>query len=200
VEGLRVARGRGSHIFRHLAHRWRQGCQPYAPAACYPPGNFLVLIPARVWIDLRAIARLEGLGKLKKSTSSGTLTGNLPACSIVPQPTTLPTFLYIIYLRPTWILLSHMLHGFPTGLFSLGFRLQLLCISRLQRIFNAPLFSSCLIIVIIFDEDRKLWSPSLCFSAASFLQTLEVCACLLRPGTNFCDHTKQQVKSQFCML
>jgi hypothetical protein len=36
VEALRVARGRGSHIFRHSAHRWRQGCQPYAPAAFYP--------------------------------------------------------------------------------------------------------------------------------------------------------------------
>jgi hypothetical protein len=34
--------------------------------------------------------RLEGLGKLKKSTSSGTQTGDLPACSIVPQPTMLP--------------------------------------------------------------------------------------------------------------
>jgi hypothetical protein len=34
--------------------------------------------------------QLEGLGKLKKSTSSGTQTGDLPACSIVPQPTTLP--------------------------------------------------------------------------------------------------------------
>jgi hypothetical protein len=34
--------------------------------------------------------RLEGLGKFKKSTSSGTRTGDLPACSIVPQPTTLP--------------------------------------------------------------------------------------------------------------
>jgi hypothetical protein len=34
--------------------------------------------------------RLEGLGKLKKSTSSGTRIGDLPACSIVPQPTALP--------------------------------------------------------------------------------------------------------------
>jgi hypothetical protein len=33
---------------------------------------------------------LEGLGKLKKFTSSRTRTGNLPTCSIVPQPTTLP--------------------------------------------------------------------------------------------------------------
>jgi hypothetical protein len=34
--------------------------------------------------------RLEGLGKMKKSTSSRTRSGDLPACSIVPQPTTIP--------------------------------------------------------------------------------------------------------------
>jgi hypothetical protein len=44
----------------------------------------------RGWVDSRAIVRLEGLAKLKKSTSSGTRTGDLPAYSIVPQPTTLP--------------------------------------------------------------------------------------------------------------
>jgi hypothetical protein len=36
------------------------------------------------------IVRLEGLGKLKKFTSFGNETGDLPACSIVSQPTTLP--------------------------------------------------------------------------------------------------------------
>jgi hypothetical protein len=36
-----------------------------------PPGRFLVLISVRDWIDPRAIMRLEGLNKLKKSTSSG---------------------------------------------------------------------------------------------------------------------------------
>jgi hypothetical protein len=90
VEALRVARSWGSHIFRHSAHIWWQGCQPYTPAAFYPPGRFLVLISVRRWVDPRAIVRLEGLGKLKKSTSSGTWTSDLPACSIVPQPTMLP--------------------------------------------------------------------------------------------------------------
>jgi hypothetical protein len=47
-------------------------------------------ISIRGWVDPRGIVRLEGLGKLKKSTSSWTRTGDLPACSIVPQPTTLP--------------------------------------------------------------------------------------------------------------
>jgi hypothetical protein len=90
VEALRVAGGWRSHIFRHSAHRWRQGCQPYEPVAFYPQERFLVLISVRGWVDPRAIVRLKGLGKFKKSTSSGIRTGDLPACSIVPQPTTLP--------------------------------------------------------------------------------------------------------------
>jgi hypothetical protein len=55
-----------------------------------PPGRFLVLIFVGGWVDPRVIVQLEGLCKFKESTLSGTRTGYLPACSIVPQPTTLP--------------------------------------------------------------------------------------------------------------
>jgi hypothetical protein len=35
------------------------------------PGKFLVLIYVRGWVEPMAKGRLEGLGKLKKSTASG---------------------------------------------------------------------------------------------------------------------------------
>jgi hypothetical protein len=71
----------------HSAHRWHQGCQPYAPADFYPQEDswYSFLLEAEL-----TPGRLEGFGKLKKSTSSGIRTGDLPVCSIVSQPTTLP--------------------------------------------------------------------------------------------------------------
>jgi hypothetical protein len=33
MEAIRVVRVWGSHNVRHSARRWRQGCQPYVPAA-----------------------------------------------------------------------------------------------------------------------------------------------------------------------
>jgi hypothetical protein len=72
MKAHRVVRHWGFHIFsRQSAYRWWWGCQPYTPAALYPPERFLVLISVRCWVNPRAIVRLEGFGQLKKSISSG---------------------------------------------------------------------------------------------------------------------------------
>jgi hypothetical protein len=55
-----------------------------------PLGRFLVLISVTHLVEPRAIVRLEELGKLKKSTSSGTRTGKPPACNTVSQPIPIP--------------------------------------------------------------------------------------------------------------
>jgi hypothetical protein len=61
-----------------------------------PKGRALVLIYVRSRVDPRTIVRLEGLGKLKKIHPIGTRSRDLPACSIVPQRTTLPRALIAI--------------------------------------------------------------------------------------------------------
>jgi hypothetical protein len=55
-----------------------------------PPIYFLVLISVRGWSRPQGIVQLEESGKLKKFNElCGTRNINLPACSIMPQPTTL---------------------------------------------------------------------------------------------------------------
>jgi hypothetical protein len=76
---------------RQSAHKWRWAAVRMSALRAGRP-----LHPRKIpgthfcWVDPRAMVRLERLGKLKKCTSSGTRTGDLPACSIMPQPTTLP--------------------------------------------------------------------------------------------------------------
>jgi hypothetical protein len=62
---------------------------PFTPSPL-PKEDSWLLISVRGWVHTRVIVRLEGVGKLKKSTSSGLETRDLPNCSIVLQPTTLP--------------------------------------------------------------------------------------------------------------
>jgi hypothetical protein len=53
-------------LFVQCAHRWRWGRHPYASAAIYNSGRFLVLISVR-GSQSHGLVRLEGLGKFKKS-------------------------------------------------------------------------------------------------------------------------------------
>jgi hypothetical protein len=56
-----------------------------------PPRRFVVLISVRSWVDPRTILRLQALGQLKKCNDLiGTRTQDLPVCSVLLQPTTLP--------------------------------------------------------------------------------------------------------------
>jgi hypothetical protein len=65
VEALGVARGWGSHIFRHSATNGGKVVSP-TRRLLFNPRRFLILISVGGWVDPRAVVRLEGLGKLKK--------------------------------------------------------------------------------------------------------------------------------------
>jgi hypothetical protein len=92
MEAHRVVRRWGSHILsRQSAHRWRWGCQPNVPAAFYPPGRFLVLISVKKLSRPQGHSAAGRIRSIEKIHLIGTRIRDLPACSIVPQPTTLPS-------------------------------------------------------------------------------------------------------------
>jgi hypothetical protein len=75
---------------RQSAHRRRWGCQPYAPATPCPQEDswYSFLLEAKPTIGLSAAGRIRSIEK--SNDLIGNWTRDLPACSIVPQPTTLP--------------------------------------------------------------------------------------------------------------
>jgi hypothetical protein len=86
MKAHRVVKCQGSHV--SLDNRLTDGGEVVSPTRRLPftpPGRFLVLIPVRGGVDPRAIVLLEGSGQLKNP-----MTRDLSACSVVPQPTTLP--------------------------------------------------------------------------------------------------------------
>jgi hypothetical protein len=74
----------GGPLFsRHSVQRWWWGCQPYAPAALYPPEGFLVLIFDKGSFDPRTIVGLERLGQLKNPMAHRESNPRLQACTKV---------------------------------------------------------------------------------------------------------------------
>jgi hypothetical protein len=99
-----------------------------------PPRRFLVLIFLRSWVDPRAIVGLEGLDKLKKKFNLiGTRTGDLTACSIMSQSTTLPcTPNYLSTILSTNLpIVGYRSYPFVTGL---SLRIQITGITLADRI------------------------------------------------------------------
>jgi hypothetical protein len=76
-----------AHTFsKHSAHRWRWGCQPYAPSGFYlPPGRYLILFCIRGWVDPRGVAWLDRPRQLKK------ISGIVPATFLLVAYTQVPS-------------------------------------------------------------------------------------------------------------
>jgi hypothetical protein len=101
--------------------------------------------------------RLECLGKLKKFTSSGSRTGDLPACSIVPQPTTLPRAPHPVVIYVQKLLLYTHLRYKCTGRFGHQIEFHLLvCFLRkcLQAVVLPPVIGEPLVTYFSAGPDK----------------------------------------------
>jgi hypothetical protein len=87
MEASMIVRCQGSHIFQIIGSQMVVRLLALCAGHPLPPGRLLVLISVRGCVDPRAI-RIRSIEKF--SDLIGNRTHDLRACSIVPEPTTLP--------------------------------------------------------------------------------------------------------------
>jgi hypothetical protein len=96
---------------RQSAHRWRRGCQPYAPTALYSPETLFVCFWYSFLLEAERTAEPSAargiIEKLKKLICFiGSRTRDLSACTIVPQPLRYRVLTYEFVARGKLILVS----------------------------------------------------------------------------------------------
>jgi hypothetical protein len=125
--------------------------------------HFLIIISVRRGIDLRAVVRLDGIGKLKKKCNDliGTRARDLPAYSIASQPTTLPTEKRVCVYCIMWLSLGA------------AYRTTFLCCC-LRLLFNN---SRCLHVLLInLSTHHNPMATNLCGAVPSFNYMPSWCA------------------------
>jgi hypothetical protein len=104
---------------RQSAQRWRWGCQPYAPAVLYPQADswYSFLLWAESTPGPQCGWKVRSIEK--SNIPIGNRTRDLPTCSIVPQPITLPcahpSLTKLILLLLLLLLLLLTANWFPPG-------------------------------------------------------------------------------------
>jgi hypothetical protein len=84
-------RRRGSHIFWAIGSQMAVRLAALRAGRPVPPGRFLVHISVIGGVDPRAIVWLEVLSQSYTCDFIGNRIRDLPACSIAPQQTSLPS-------------------------------------------------------------------------------------------------------------
>jgi hypothetical protein len=90
---IRLREVKAPTLVRQTANRWRQGCQPYAPAALCPQVSFIFKdswYSASLSQPQGHNVRPEGLGRFKKIHLIGTWTCDLLACALTHYATACP--------------------------------------------------------------------------------------------------------------
>jgi hypothetical protein len=148
---------------RQSAHRWRWGCQPYAPAAVYPQEDTLYSFLFEAESTVGSYCIWQGWVNWKSNELIGNRTRDLPACSIVPRSSTLP--------------LQHRRGNFKTNII----QPFILYVSRIRPSNDFTIFSSfriCLFSVgYCFDNTltSRTLVVKLCMTIAA---KLHVCVCV----------------------